>query len=56
MVVKNGKGTYTVKFTHKTKVEFDDDDHKKPNVNSLKVGQRVDIELENGVAVEIEVQ
>lgn len=56
MVVKNDKGTYTVKFTHKTKVEFDDDDHKKPNVNSLKVGQRVDIELENGVAVEIEVQ
>ena len=56
MVVKNDKGTYTVKFTHKTKVEFDDADHKKPNVNSLKVGQRVDIELENGVAVEIEVQ
>ncbi|MBS5800568.1 MAG: hypothetical protein KID02_12580, partial [Clostridiales bacterium] len=55
MVVKNDEGTYTVKFTNKTRVEFDDD-HKKPNVNSLKVGQIVDIELENGVAVEIEVQ
>lgn len=55
MVVKNDKGVYTVKFTNKTEVEFDDD-HKKPNVNSLKVGQIVDIELENGVAVEIEVQ
>lgn len=55
LVVQNNRGTYTVKFDHKTKVEFDDDDHKKANVNSLKVGQSIDIELEKGIAVEIEV-
>lgn len=56
MIVKNNEGSHTVKFTNKTKVEFDDKDNKKPNVNSLKVGHKVDIELENGIAVKIEVQ
>ena len=55
MVVQNNGGTYTVKFNNKTKVEFDDDDDRKANVNSLKIGQSVDIELEKGIAVEIEV-
>lgn len=56
VVVEDGQ-TYKIPFTNKTKVEFDDDDnHKNPNVNSLKAGQEVSIEVENGVAVEIEVE
>lgn len=55
LVVKDKSGTLTqVPFTNKTKVEWDN--HKKPNANSLKVGQIVDIELKNGVAIEIEIE
>ena len=55
LTVKNEDGTFTVTFTNKTKVKFDDKKNKNPNANSLKVGQEVDIELENGVAKSIEV-
>lgn len=54
VVVENGR-TYEIPFTDKTKVEFDDD-NKEPNANSLKSGQEVSIEVQNGVAVEIEVE
>lgn len=54
VVVADGK-EYKVIFTNKTKVEYDKG-NKKPNVNSLKVGQVIDIEVEDGVAEEIEVQ
>lgn len=54
IVVEGGK-EYKVIFTNKTKVEYEKE-NKKPNVNSLKVGNVVDIEVEDGVAEEIEVQ
>lgn len=54
VVVEDGK-EYKIAFTNKTKVEFEDS-KKNPNVNSLKVGQEVSIEVKNGVAVEIEVE
>lgn len=55
LTVKNEDGTFTVTFTNKTKVKFDDKKNKNPNANSLKVGQVVDIELEDGVVKSIEV-
>lgn len=55
LTVKNEDGTFTVTFTNKTKVKFDDKKNKNPNANSLKVGQVVDIELEDGTAKSIEV-
>ncbi|MHC1746900.1 MAG: hypothetical protein AB9856_00750 [Cellulosilyticaceae bacterium] len=54
LIVKDKNNLLTqVPFTNKIKVEWDN--HKKPNVNSLKKGQKIDIKLQKGIATEIEI-
>lgn len=53
IVSKDGQN-FKMAFTNKTAVEFDDSD-KKGNVNSLKVGQSIDVEFVHGVAMDIEI-
>lgn len=54
LVTKKGKD-YKIVFDKNTEVEFDKG-NKKATINSLKIGQLVDVEVENGVADEIEIQ
>ncbi len=54
VIVKKDK-EYKITFNKKTEVEFEKG-NKKANIDSLKVGQVVDVEVEDGVAEEIEIQ
>lgn len=55
IVVTYKEKEYKASYTNKTKIEFEHGT-KNPNINSLKVGQKVDIEIEKGIVAEIEVK
>lgn len=55
VIVKAEGKEYKAFYNNQTKVEYED--HKKnPNINSLKVGQEVELKVKNNIIVEIEIE